>query len=344
METYGLDNVALIALGALLFLAFCIALGRSKRATPKEPSIEAELLVQIRNELSENNASLDRLKSAVQHQQATLEKTATTLESMRRSADDHASDLKGSIEKVSGATDAARAEATTRHETMSEAIDTVRTTAADAQEKANDAYLAANGSRRKIDEINGHVAGIPQLRGGMDRLQQGVAAIAANADNIPTLGAGIENLQQSVTAIAEAKPKKGKGRTTAAGRRNNKGGAKADPEGTPANAAAQPSDAGKPAEATPQSEAAPRRESRAAAAPATDSSEPGKPGGGTAAGDSAPSGQQTGPASETPAPSNGESPETAGNDTPAQSGDKTGQAPPASAGSSGTEQQTQAAQ
>ena len=364
METYGFDT-GQIAIIAIAILVGCLALSSWIRR-PKGQTGETEVLVQIRNELRDANASLRQLKDAAQHQQSTLEQTTATLEAMRGNANDHASDVKSAIETVSGAMDAARAEGTARHETTSEAIETVRTTAAEAQEKANDAYLAANGLRRKIDEINEQVGGIPQLRNGMDRLQQGVNAIAAIGDQIPTLGTGIENLQQSLTAIAETKPKKGRGRTTTTRQRNNKGGGKTDPGGTPANAAAQPSDAGKPAETTPESEAAPQTEARTAAAPATDSSEPG-----TRDGDSAPNGQQTESASESPdkptperrddatdeaaraaTGTDGEPAqqvgESAGNGTPdggatpARTGHEAEQAPPADPGTAGAEQQEQA--
>ena len=340
MESYGLDNAPLIALGAFLFLALCMALGRSRRATAKQPNIEAELLTQIRDGLAENNASLGQLKDAVQHQQAAFERIATTLESMRQSADDHASDLKGGIERVSGAIDAGRAEATTRHETMNEAIDAVRRTATDAQENAHNANLTVNGLRRKIHEIDGHVGGIPELRRGIEQVQQDVAAITAKADHIQTLGAEIENLQENVSAIAEATVKKRQARKTGGGRDKNKSNAKADPEGTAASAAGPPDDAGKPADTAPQSGATPRRTPRKRGARAADSNKPSKPASG-ADGD-APSRQQTEPGSGTAEPSN-EKPHdaagAAGNDTPAQTGDKTGEAPPAGPGATGAEQQ-----
>ncbi|MCY4120267.1 MAG: hypothetical protein OXG72_05030, partial [Acidobacteria bacterium] len=159
METYGFDTGP-IAILAIAILVGSLAL-RSWMRRPKGQSGETEVLVQIRNELRDANASLRQLKDAAQHQQSTLEKTTATLEAMRGTANDHASDVKSAIETVSGAVDAARAEGTARHETTSEAIEAVRTTAADAQEKANDVYLAANGLRRKIDEINEHVGAIP---------------------------------------------------------------------------------------------------------------------------------------------------------------------------------------
>jgi chromosome segregation ATPase len=224
---------------AVAVLLACIALRSSRQDVQNAKNIEGEVLTQIRNELRDANASLRHVKDAVQHQQAALEKTAATLESMRRNADDHASDIRSGIEGVSAAIDTARTETAARDNSMSERIDAVRNAAAAAQEHAANADLTTAGLRKQIDVVAEQSAGFPELR------------------------IGIERVQQNVTAIAEAMPKPRAGATPAANsdrqsprdkrRRQNKRTRKAAAEQAPPNAEAQPSEpaaAGTPAPQT----------------------------------------------------------------------------------------------
>ena len=271
METYGIDT-GTIAVAAIAFLVACIGITpRNWMRGPKRPEIKGEVLVQIRNELCDANASLQQLKSTVQHHQSALEKTATTLVSMRRSADDHASDVKSGVEGISDAVDAARTEAAARHEAMTKRIQTLGNTATDARENATNAYMTANGLRKQINLVADQIAGIPELRGAIERLQQSVAAIAE----------AMPKARSTPRSTSKAdRPRAGNGR-----RRGNRRVDKAAAERTPRNAEAQPDrngdtgDAGPPAqiEAAPQEKPPP-----AAAAPDASSTEAGEPGDDTA--------------------------------------------------------------
>ena len=277
METYGFD-AGPISLAAIAFLMACIAL-RSWMRRPKDEGIQGELLIQIRDELRNANASLGHMKEIVREHQAALEKTATTLESMRRSADDHASDVKSAIERISGAIDAGRAEATTRHNSMTERVDAANNTAADAREHATNAEMAANGLRKQIDVVADEITVIGELHVGIDGLQESVTALA---QAMPT-----------PRADTPPKPKAKRQRTSTKGRAK-RGGKKDAADKTPPSAASPPSDeaatgdADAPVDASPQTDAAPREEPPpAAAALDAGSNEPGKPGNDTAATDNA---------------------------------------------------------
>ena len=273
METYGFD-AGPISLAAIAFLMACIAL-RNWMRRPKNEGIQGELLIQIRDELRNANASLGHMKEIVREHQAALEKTATTLESMRRNADDHASDVKTAIERISGAIDAGRAEATMRHNSMTERIDAANNTAADAREHATNAEMAANGLRKQIDVVADEITAIGELRVGINGLQESVTALAQT--------------MPPPKVDTRPRPKTTRQRASTRGR-GRRGGKKDAAEETPPNAASPPSDeaatgdAGPPADASSQTDAAPREKPPpAATAPDAGSSEPGKPDDDTAA-------------------------------------------------------------
>ena len=183
METNTLDGgqIAILAIAALMAgMALRTWLGGAKSQTTPEP----ELLVQIRNELREANGSLTRLKSTVAQQQVALDATKQDIAAMRRSAEDHAGDMKSAIENVSAAIDAGRAETNARHEAMSNRLDEIGAATADAKDNTAAILESVGGLRGRMDTISDQARAIPPLADRIDHLQHNVASIA-EATNKP---------------------------------------------------------------------------------------------------------------------------------------------------------------
>lgn len=266
METGTFDTATIVILAAVLLVG-CMAI-RSWFGSQKPQSIpDAEKLTGV--ELRKANASLAQLTTIVQHQQATIDRNAQTLEGMRRSLEDQAGAGKSAIESVSGAVDAARSEAGARDEAMRRLIGDVHGVAVAASENAENALLTAGGLRSKIDEVGDQVSNIPLLRGNIERLEQSVTAMA---EAMPKPAS-----EQPPAPAREEQPKPARQRRTAtsgrhdkrstrktAGTRGRAGRGTPAEEATPAAAEPPKTDAAASAGADPQTGATPPEQPPAA--------------------------------------------------------------------------------
>ncbi|MYH31537.1 MAG: hypothetical protein F4137_22485 [Acidobacteria bacterium] len=238
METHGLDagEIAILAIALLVAAVASFVALRMPMSARKSPSgtNDTEALGRLRNQLRAANASIAELKTIIDLQQSALETIVATLESTRRAADDHASDLKAGIETIAGALDAAQAEATARDKSTAKRIDEIGNIAAEVRENANNTILTVHSLRKTVDGIEQHIAGIPELRGDIDRLRQSVAATEATPQ------------PQTETP---AKPQRQQRKTSTNGRRRGARGRKAAEEKAPAG-----KEAGATAEAQPTGE------------------------------------------------------------------------------------------
>ncbi len=289
METYGVDTGLIVA--AVALLAACIALARAKSASKPQGDDDPDVLYEILKEVRNGDATLGQMNGTLHHQHSAMDRIAATLEAMRQSADDHASDVKSGIGALSGAVDAARTEAGARDEALGKRIDEARAEtaardqsmverinnagaqAAEARENAADANLTAGGLRKDVNGLNQYLTEFPKLRGAIDALQQDIAAITESTAAIPELGAAISGLQENLAAIVEVTSKqktrtKQKKDTPRAGNRRGRTASTAEdaPKETPPSAEAQPGDGAKIGAAGNRTGTAPGEKAAAAAA------------------------------------------------------------------------------
>lgn len=244
METYGPDAGNIIIIGVACLMAGMAAWSTlrtpiaslARRLRASHPQNERTPLPDLHGQLQATNASIAELKTISQRQQAKVEAIGIEVQAIRRTVDDHATDLKTGIEKLAGATDAARAEATEHNQATTATLSEIARIAGDTVEFGNNTFLAVNGLRNRIDEIKGHVAGIPDMRGEINRLQQSVAAAAQSTAQPAaaaggTKGTGNKSPRKTQRQTSRAKKKAAREETRAA--RDGAKPAATQPAGTP---------------------------------------------------------------------------------------------------------------